>query len=107
MPYEAGPADEWATSLATFGSLSLGVSCDGLIILNGRRLCTHAALRAQCWDRKRCAGWAGCRPVPSAFQQGDWLPYLNACRSLATLCGPCLREVERALWVGANVLGLA
>lgn len=38
---EAGPADEWATSLVRFGSLSLGVSCNGLIILNGRRQCTH------------------------------------------------------------------
>ncbi len=41
------------------------------------------------------------------FRQGDWLPYLNACRSLAMLCGLSLREVDRALWVAANDLGLA
>ena len=41
------------------------------------------------------------------FRQGDWLPYLNACRSLARLCGLSLREVDRALWVAANDLGLA
>jgi hypothetical protein len=39
---------------------------------------------------------------PPGFRQGDWLPYLMACRSLAELCGMRLREVDRALWVAAN-----
>jgi hypothetical protein len=43
---------------------------------------------------------------PADFQARDWLPYLNACRSLATLCGLSLREVDRALWVAANELSL-
>jgi len=46
-------------------------------------------------------------PGPPGFRQGDWLPYLNACRSLARLCGLSLREVDRALWVATNDLSLA
>src|SRR5215471_11649584 len=39
---------------------------------------------------------------PPGFRQGDWLPYLRACRGLTELCGMSLREVDRALWVAAN-----
>ena len=41
-------------------------------------------------------------PGPLGFRRGDWLPYLDACRSLASLCGLSLREVDRALWVAAD-----
>jgi hypothetical protein len=40
-------------------------------------------------------------PGPAAFRLDDWLPYLSACRTLARTCGLSLREVDRALWVGA------
>jgi hypothetical protein len=43
---------------------------------------------------------------PADFRHSDWLPYLGACRSLATLCGLSLREVDRALWVAAHDLVL-
>jgi hypothetical protein len=39
---------------------------------------------------------------PPGFRLVDWLPYLDACRSLASLCGLSLREVDRALWVAAD-----
>jgi hypothetical protein len=32
---------------------------------------------------------------PQDFRQRDWVPYLNACRRLARLCGLSLREVDR------------
>jgi hypothetical protein len=45
----------------------------------------------------------GQMPVgPQDFRQRDWVPYLDACRSLARLCGLSLREVDRALWVAAG-----
>jgi hypothetical protein len=44
---------------------------------------------------------------PPGFRQRDWLPYLDACRSLSELCGLSLREVDRALWVAANDSELA
>ena len=39
---------------------------------------------------------------PPGFRLGDWLPYLDACRGLAGLCGMSLRDVDRALWVAAD-----
>ena len=39
---------------------------------------------------------------PPGFQRHDWLPYLDACRSLADLCALSLREVDRALWIAAD-----
>jgi hypothetical protein len=41
-------------------------------------------------------------PGPAGFRLGDWLPYLSACRILAGQCGLSLRQVDRALWVGAS-----
>jgi hypothetical protein len=41
-------------------------------------------------------------PGPPGFRLNDWLPYLDACRKLAQLCGLSLRQVDRALWVGAS-----
>lgn len=43
---------------------------------------------------------------PPVFQLRDWLPYLDACRTLSHQCGMSLREVDRALWVAANDLNL-
>ena len=40
-------------------------------------------------------------PGPPGFRLGDWLPYLNACRALARQCGLSLRQLDRALWIGA------
>jgi hypothetical protein len=40
-------------------------------------------------------------PGPPGFRLGDWLPYLAACRMLARQCGLSLRQLDRALWVGA------
>jgi hypothetical protein len=40
-------------------------------------------------------------PGPAGFRLDDWLPYLSACRTLAQTCGLSLRQVDRALWVGA------
>jgi hypothetical protein len=45
-------------------------------------------------------------PGPQGFRRADWLPYLNACRSLASLCGLSLREVDRVLWVAADDPGI-
>lgn len=39
---------------------------------------------------------------PPGFRRHDWLPYLDACRSLADLCTLSLREVDRALWIAAD-----
>jgi hypothetical protein len=39
---------------------------------------------------------------PRSFRQRDWVPYLNTCRSLASLCGLSLRDLDRALWVAAE-----
>jgi hypothetical protein len=39
---------------------------------------------------------------PTEFRPADWLPYLNACRTLSESCGLSLREVDRALWVAAG-----
>jgi hypothetical protein len=39
---------------------------------------------------------------PPRFRLDDWLPYLTACRTLARTCGVSLRQVDRALWVGAS-----
>jgi hypothetical protein len=44
---------------------------------------------------------------PPGFRQGDWLRYLDACRTLSELCSLSLREVDRALWVAANDPDLA
>jgi len=44
---------------------------------------------------------------PPGFRQGDWRPYLMACRGLAGRCGMSLREVDRALWVAGDDRGLA
>jgi len=44
---------------------------------------------------------------PPGFRRGDWLSYLDACQSLADLCGLSLRQVDRALWVAANDPDLA
>ena len=41
-------------------------------------------------------------PGPAGFRLDDWLPYLTACRALARTCGLSLRQVDRALWVGAS-----
>jgi len=41
-------------------------------------------------------------PGPPGFRLGDWLPYLSACRMLAGQCGLSLRQVDRALWIGAS-----
>ena len=41
-------------------------------------------------------------PGPPGFRLGDWLPYLSACRTLAGQCGLSLRQLDRALWVGAS-----
>ena len=41
-------------------------------------------------------------PGPVRFRLDDWLPYLTACRKLARTCGLTLRQVNRALWVGAS-----
>jgi hypothetical protein len=41
-------------------------------------------------------------PGPEGFRLDDWLPYLAACRTLARTCGLSLRQVDRALWVGAS-----
>jgi hypothetical protein len=41
-------------------------------------------------------------PGPAGFRLDDWLPYLTACRTLARTCGLSLRQVDRALWVGAS-----
>ena|SRR5690242_17165902 len=40
-------------------------------------------------------------PGPARFRPQDWVPYLTACRELAQTCGLSLRQVDRALWVGA------
>ena len=40
-------------------------------------------------------------PGPAVFRLSDWLPYLSACRALARQCGLTLRQVDRALWIGA------
>jgi hypothetical protein len=40
-------------------------------------------------------------PGPPGFRLDDWLPYLGACRTLAGRCGLSLRQLDRALWVGA------
>jgi hypothetical protein len=37
----------------------------------------------------------------SAESWHDWLSYLAACRMLARQCGLSLRQLDRALWVGA------
>ena len=44
---------------------------------------------------------------PPGFRQGDWLPYLDACRTLSELCSLSLREVDRGLWLAANEPDLA
>src|SRR5690242_638620 len=41
-------------------------------------------------------------PGPASFRLDDWLPYLTACRTLAQTCGLSLRQLDRALWVGAS-----
>jgi len=41
-------------------------------------------------------------PGPPGFRLDDWLPYLAACRMLAGQCGLSLRQLDRALWVGAT-----
>ncbi len=41
-------------------------------------------------------------PGPAGFRLEDWLPYLTACRTLARTCGLSLRQLDRALWVGAS-----
>jgi hypothetical protein len=41
-------------------------------------------------------------PGPPIFRLGDWPPYLSACRALAGQCGLSLRQVDRALWIGAS-----
>ena len=41
-------------------------------------------------------------PGPTGFRLDDWLPYLAACRTLAQTCGLTLRQLDRALWVGAS-----
>ena len=41
-------------------------------------------------------------PGPPQFRLGDWLPYVSACRMLARQCGLSLRQVDRALWIGAS-----
>jgi hypothetical protein len=41
-------------------------------------------------------------PGPAGFRLDDWLSYLTACRMLARTCGMSLRQVDRALWVGAS-----
>jgi hypothetical protein len=41
-------------------------------------------------------------PGPPGFRLGDWLPYLRACRILAGQCGLSLRQLDRALWIGAS-----
>ena len=41
-------------------------------------------------------------PGPASFRLDDWLPYLTACRTLARTCGLSLRQLDRALWVGAS-----
>ena len=40
-------------------------------------------------------------PGPAVFRLSDWLPYLSACRAHARQCGLTLRQVDRALWIGA------
>jgi hypothetical protein len=40
-------------------------------------------------------------PGPPGFRLDDWLPYLAACRILARQYGLSLRQLDRALWVGA------
>lgn len=40
-------------------------------------------------------------PGPAVFRLGDWLPYLSACRMLARQCSLTMRQVDRALWIGA------
>jgi hypothetical protein len=40
-------------------------------------------------------------PGPPGFRLDDWLLYLAACRMLARQCGLSLRQLDRALWVGA------
>ena len=37
-----------------------------------------------------------------AFGRGDWWPYLQSCRKLATTCGVSLRHVEQALRAAAD-----
>ena len=44
---------------------------------------------------------------PPGFRQGDWLPYLDTCRTLSELCSLSLREVDRGLWLAANEPDLA
>jgi len=41
-------------------------------------------------------------PGPPGFRLGDWLPYLSACWTLAGQCGLSLRQLDRALWIGAS-----
>ena len=41
-------------------------------------------------------------PGPAGFRLDDWLPYLTVCRTLAQTCRLSLRQVDRALWVGAS-----
>lgn len=41
-------------------------------------------------------------PGPASFRLDDWLPYLTACRTLTRTCGLSLRQLDRALWVGAS-----
>jgi hypothetical protein len=45
-------------------------------------------------------------PGGPSFQLRDWLPYLDACRGLASRCGASLRAVDRALWIAAVEAGL-
>jgi hypothetical protein len=39
---------------------------------------------------------------PPGFRLADWVPYLDACRTLAQQCGLRLRDVDRALWVAGG-----
>lgn len=41
-------------------------------------------------------------PGSPGFRLADWLPYLRACRILAGQCGQSLRQLDRALWIGAS-----
>lgn len=40
-------------------------------------------------------------PGPVGFRLSDWLPFLGAARMLARQCGLSMRQVDRALWIGA------
>jgi hypothetical protein len=39
---------------------------------------------------------------PPGFRLADWMPYLDACRTMASQCGQRLRDVDRALWVAGG-----